>query len=136
MGSRALTFVYNTKLAEDVDAIALVNLYRQYDGYPKGHGKELAKFLNSKALINGYNKIHQESGGYANGMGCLAAQLVAHFKKSIGGIYMYPVTDVNAGQDYEYHVYPDAIVVIDTLINRKVLFNGSWFAFRDWVKNN
>ena len=40
----------------------------------------------------------------ANGSGCLAAQLVAHFKDGPGGIYLEPTTAVDCGQDYEYHI--------------------------------
>ena len=47
MGTRSLTFVYD----EDTP---LINMYRQYDGYPSGHGAELADFLNkSKYSISG-----------------------------------------------------------------------------------
>ncbi len=46
MGTRALTFVY------DGDK-PIVNLYRQYDGYPTGHGAELAQFLDGFKIVNG-----------------------------------------------------------------------------------
>ena len=39
MGTRSLTFVYNDNKKP------IINLYRQYDGYPSGHGAELAEFL-------------------------------------------------------------------------------------------
>jgi hypothetical protein len=38
-------------------------------------------------------------------MGCLAAQVVAHFKDSVGGFYIHSVDSKECGQDYEYHVY-------------------------------
>ena len=38
MGTRSLTFVYD-------EQEAIINMYRQYDGYPTGHGAELAEFL-------------------------------------------------------------------------------------------
>ena len=95
MGTRALTFVY------DGDK-PIVNLYRQYDGYPTGHGAELAAFLEDFRIVNG---IGRETTRVANGMGCLAAQIVAHFKDSVGGFYIYSVDSVECGQDYEYHVY-------------------------------
>jgi len=41
----------------------------------------------------------------ANGMGCLAAQIVAHFKNSVGQFYIHSVESTDCGQDYEYHVY-------------------------------
>jgi len=37
MGTRSLTYVYDNKEP-------LVCMYRQFDGYPSGHGKELAEF--------------------------------------------------------------------------------------------
>ncbi len=95
MGTRALTFVY------DGDK-PILNLYRQYDGYPTGHGRELAEFLNGFKVVNG---IGAETTRIANGMGCLAAQIVAHFKDSVGGFYIHSVDATECGQDYEYHVY-------------------------------
>jgi hypothetical protein len=95
MGTRALTFVYDGNKP-------IVNLYRQYDGYPTGHGAELAEFLNGFTIVNG---IGAETTRTANGMGCLAAQIVAHFKESVGGFYIHSVDATECGQDYEYHVY-------------------------------
>ena len=96
MGTRALTFVYSE------NDKPIVNLYRQYDGYPTGHGAELAEFLNGFKVVNG---IGAEKTRIANGMGCLAAQIVAHFKESVGGFYIHSVDATECGQDYEYHVY-------------------------------
>jgi hypothetical protein len=96
MGTRALTFVY------DENNKPLINLYRQYDGYPSGHGAELATFLDGFKIVNG---IGRETTRIANGMGCLAAQVVAHFKESVGGFYIHSVEATECGQDYEYHVY-------------------------------
>ena len=114
MGTRCLTFVY------DGDK-AILNLYRQFDGYPEGHGLELAKFLAGKQLVNG---MSGDTSMVFNGMGCLAAGLVAHFKQSAGGFYIHAVTDTDCWQDYEYHVYTDRVVVKG--YNSKVIFNGTW----------
>jgi hypothetical protein len=84
MGTRSLTFVY------DEQGEKIINLYRQFDGYPTGHGQELAEFL---------------SGVNSNGAGCLAAQLVSYFKKEPMNFYLYPTSVEDCGQDYEYHVY-------------------------------
>jgi hypothetical protein len=97
MGTRALTFVYSENNKP------LVNLYRQYDGYPSGHGAELAEFLDGFKMVNGIGKGTPTR--TANGMGCLAAQVVAHFKDSVGGFYIHSVESTECGQDYEYHVY-------------------------------
>lgn len=47
MGTRSLTFVY------DEDGEKIVNMYRQMDGYPSGHGLELAEFLEPITMVNG-----------------------------------------------------------------------------------
>lgn len=102
MGTRSLTFVYSeSKRGEKAEPI--MNMYRQFDGYPSGHGAELSEFLSGGKIVNGL-RLGRE-GKFFNGMGDLAAQLVANFKKESGGFYLYPVTAKDCGQDYEYHIY-------------------------------
>ena len=105
MGTRSLTYVYDSYKDEQGNMVhrPIINMYRQYDGYPSGHGAELVAFLNPFTLVNGLGI--NETRKVANGMGCLAAQLVAHFKDEAGGFYLYPVDCTDCGQDYEYHVY-------------------------------
>jgi len=102
MGTRSLTFVY-----EKYDEVQkpVVNMYRQFDGYPTGHGAELAEFLSSGRLVNGliYTETAEEL--VYNGMGCLAASMVAHFKETPGAFYIYSTDEKDCGQDYEYHIY-------------------------------
>ena len=116
MGTRCLTFVY------DGD-VPVINVYRQFDGYPSGHGHELAQFLNSKKLVNGYT---DKNSAEANGMGCLAAQLIVQLKHGVGGIYIYPVASTDCFQDYEYHVYENNVIVKDPTA---VIFEGTWKQF-------
>lgn len=95
MGTRSTTKI------NDEQGDTLVTLYRQFDGYPTGHGQELADFLNSKTLINGFGD--SESKAHANGMGCLAALLISHLKgDKIGNVYVTPQGDF---QEYNYTVY-------------------------------
>jgi hypothetical protein len=103
MGTRSLTFVYD-------EQEVVINMYRQYDGYPTGHGAELADFLGQFRMTSGIPVGRDKTGDrIANGMGCLAAQLVSHFKGSDAGqFYLYPATAVDCGQDFEYHIYKDA----------------------------
>lgn len=122
MGTRSLTFVYE-------DNAPLMCMYRQFDGYPAGHGLELANFLTSfDAIVNGYGI--QEERKVANGMGCLAAQMVANFKVGVGNFYIYPVDCGDCGQEYEYHVYQDKLVLKDDCGNE--LVNGTWAEFKDF----
>ena len=65
-------------------------MYRQYDGYPHGHGAELAEFLNGGKVVNGIGADEKHT--VFNGAGCLAAQMIAHFKNGAGGFYIEPIT--------------------------------------------
>jgi len=107
MGTRSLTRVIETYRDEKKDKqvkVTLVNMYRQYDGYPEGHGTELADFLKAGKVVNG---IGGDDTNVFNGAGCLAAQMIAHFKDGAGGIYIEPITAKNCGQEYEYEVIVD-----------------------------
>ena len=78
-----------------------INMYRQFDGYPSNHGKKLFEFLKNIKLLDVIN-THELEGKTANGPGCLAAQLVAHFKQHFNGIYLLPTELFDCGQEYEY----------------------------------
>lgn len=93
MGTRSLTVMKNCEGKE------IAVLYRQFDGYPDGHGKELAEFLNGMEITNGIKE-----GKTANGMDCLAAQIIANFKQGAGGFYLYPAGTRDCGEDYTYFV--------------------------------
>jgi len=132
MGTRCLTFVYDDSSTDDGSAEAIMCIYRQFDGYPSGHGHELAQFLNSKTLVNGYG---EQNSIEANGMSCLAAQLVVQLKHGVGGIYIYaPMVGRDHWQDYEYHVYEDKVIVqnCNTVYDsghNQVIFDGTWEDF-------
>jgi len=82
-----------TKVVGDV----LVAMYTHYDGYPSNFGKELYNFLKDITIVNGIGETDKK---IANGMGCLAAQLVAHFKDEPGNIYLVPTNSEN--EEYTY----------------------------------
>lgn len=108
MGTRSLTKVFETYKDEKKNKqvkVQLVNMYRQYDGYPSGHGTELADFLNGGKVVNGIGAGEKET--VFNGAGCLAAQMIAHFKDGAGRIYIEPITAKDCGQEYEYEVIVD-----------------------------
>ena len=87
---------------------AYVNMYRHYDGHPKTHGIELAEFLRDIRVVNGLGSKNKwtKHAIIANGCGCLAAFMVAHFKKESGQIYLYPHDEETSGSEYIYTVYP------------------------------
>jgi len=128
MGTRSLTYLY-----EDNAEKPFLCMYRQFDGYPEGHGEELGEFLAPLDIINGISG--QKMGEAANGMGCLAAQMVAHFKKEIGNHYLItPDLDQDAWQEFEYHVYPKHVEVRHCYGNGEVIFTGSYSALKKWAK--
>ena len=124
MGTRSLTFVYEKYGNKQ---LPIINMYRQMDGYPSGHGAELAEFLNGFGLVNGY-KLDTPT-KTANGMGCLAAQLVANFKKGIGQFYLEPAEARDCGQDYEYHISKNGNGILNVSIfdsyRQENIFDGS-----------
>lgn len=96
MGTRSLTVVNDERGRE------IMALYRQYDGYPTGHGEELVEFLRPFTVVNG---LSGDKSKVANGAECLAAQIVAHFKTEPGGFYLYPAKTRDVGEEWIYTVY-------------------------------
>ena len=124
MGTRSLTFVYNE------DNKKIINLYRQLDGYPSCHGLKLAKFLDGLTLVDGLSSNQTER--VANGMECLAAQLVACFKTRPGNFYLEAVNLKHCGQEYEYHVYKNKVIIKAGFdgYRMKPRFTGDWNQFK------
>jgi len=111
---------------------ACVNMYRHYDGHPKTHGIELAEFLRDFRVVNGLGSkaAHDpDKVKIANGYGCLAAFMVAHFKKESGQIYLYECDNKDSWENYIYTVYPKEgeptwISIYDTS-NEECIFVGT-----------
>ena len=95
MGTRSTVKFY------DEQDQPVLSVYQQYDGYISGVGHELAEFLKGKNVVNGFNSTQTMETGYANGIGCLAAQYVAAHKTKIGGFYL---TTADNEQEYNYKV--------------------------------
>jgi hypothetical protein len=105
MGTRSLTHVIETWKENETGKQkkqCLMTMYRQYDGYPSGMGNDLAEFLKEGKVVNGIGM--NETQRVFNGAGCLAAQLVAHFKEGAGGFYLHKPMSKNCGEEYTYEV--------------------------------
>ena len=130
MGTRSLTRVHDV-WGEDRDEI-LINMYRQYDGYPEGHGVDLVEFLDGRVVGNGISMNAPEK--FSNGAACLAAQLVANFKSpnEPGGFYLYPADAQDCGQDYEYDIFvqPNEEITVKVTDYRTVIFEGTVEEFK------
>ena len=134
MGTRGLTYVYDSyKNAEGKKVNQpIIALYRQFDSYPTGHGAELAEYLAKGNIVNGIGSGEAE--GVWNGMGCLAASLVAHFKKGPGNFYLHaPILNRADWQEFEYHVYADKVEIIKIGSNNdNVIFSGTWAELKEY----
>lgn len=75
-------------------------IYQHNDGYFDELGKTLQKFLRDMVVVNGISIYTPKKA--ANGMGCLAAQLIVHLKKGIGNIYLCEGCDQS---QYKYDIY-------------------------------
>mgnify|MGYP003676091329 CR=1 FL=1 len=123
MGTRSLT------VFTDAHDKEIVVMYRQYDGYISQHGKELGEFLQQfDEVVNGLVGDNRKQ---ANGMACLAAQTIMHFKERIknhdyskrefdsktgvmksqlkeghheGGIYLFAAGSRDCGEEYIYYI--------------------------------
>lgn len=110
MGTRSTVKFYS----EFNQKTPILSVYQQYDGYISGVGHELANWLKDKKIINGFGSQTMED-GFANGMGCLAAQYVAAHKSEIGGFYLTTPDDT---QSYNYTVHlidGKLIIVVDDI---------------------
>ena len=98
MGTRSTVKFYSEYNQKE----PVLSVYEQYDGYIDGVGHKLANFLLSKKMINGISQGQDSlEKGFANGMGCLAAQYVRENKKRTGGFYLTTSEDT---QEYNYKV--------------------------------
>jgi len=91
----------------------------------------------SKSLINGISAGHTKDNSF-NGMSCLAAALVAHFKQDIGGVYLYPPSSRDMWEEYTYFIDGETggrptITVIDYAGHQ--IFTGPAEEYMVWVAN-
>jgi len=131
MGTRSLTRIIPRQEGIAYDKghkhgeLAYVNMYRHYDGYPEGHGLDLAHYLKDFKIINGIGE-EASMGTHANGAGCLAAQLVAHFKENVGDIYIRPG---GGDEDYIYTIFPKegepVYIAIYRVYTKECIFVGT-----------
>lgn len=128
MGTRSLTTFVQTWTDEKTSKVKkekIVTVYRQMDGYPTGHGLDLAEFLVSGKMVNG---IGGQQHRVFNGIHCLIGQFIKDFKDGAGGIYVHRGGAKGMWEEYHYHVIYDhdtkklTMKCID--VPRKVLFNG------------
>ena len=125
MGTRSLTKVIEKY--DDGSKKTITTMYRQYDGYPAGHGIDLAVWLQQYSIVNGIRG--DETRLIANGMECLAAQMFSHFKDGPGGIYCMHPDAKDCGEEYIYEIQgnqsENILITIHEVWKNKIIFEGS-----------
>lgn len=142
MGTRSLTvfmtedWIDTQKGNKIMKGQEICVMYRQMDGYPEGHGKDLALFLCDMVIVNGLGL--NENRKIANGVDCLTAQVIAHFKEGAGGIYIYRGGTRKCGEEYIYTIRTDKEKVIikceEVYAKKKLVFNGTASDFLVWIE--
>jgi hypothetical protein len=101
MGTHSLIFFSETKRSKPFCCV-----YKRWAGYPTDLGAKIKTFGYNITLVNG---LSGDQTNLADGMGCFAAQLIAHLKSASpgpGDIYMEPPTKgMDRWQEFEYHLW-------------------------------
>jgi hypothetical protein len=127
MGTRATIHIAKREEGVSFSEIPekkIVSIYNQYDGYPEGLGVTIASYLDNKTIVNG---IGVDRNTVFNGLGCLAASLIAELKEEAGNVYIDNPDCPHGWLDYEYVVWGNSgkgiwISIFD--YNRNCIFVG------------
>ena len=137
MGTRSLTTFIDNFNDEEI-----VVMYRQMDGYPEGHGVALLEFLQGMDIVNGL-PVGKSDDSLANGMSCLAAQVISHFKQGAGDFYLHTANTRDYGEEYIYTIYVhrcieetnDMLKVrVHKVYDNKDIFDGTVDEMKDWLE--
>jgi len=112
----------------------IVDIYHHWDGYPEGLGVKLASYLNGYHIVNG---LGRENDNLFNGIGCMAASIVAELKDGPGDVYIEPRKS-HSWIDYSYYVWGDYYksIWISIFDGNECIFVGKPQALLDKYKLN
>jgi formylmethanofuran dehydrogenase subunit B len=103
MGTRSVTHIHEMP---GLGGKIVCTFYRGMDGYPTGHGQELADWLKGKRLVNGIG-ANFEKGIDHNRAGQMAIELM-HSLKQDTSIEVTPTGQGNKYTDFNYTVAYDS----------------------------
>jgi len=104
MSTRALIHIYE----ELEDETPLTTIYKHFDGYPtNGVGDTLKEFAMDSIISNGLPLDPDDN--MHNGMGCFAASLIKHLKKTAGDVYIVKPGTADQFESYVYAIAPAAV---------------------------
>ena len=79
-------------------------MYKHWDGYPEGLGKQLKSIVSGGKLVNGLGP-NRTLGSSFNGWGCMWATIIAELKQEPGDVYICRISDVGQqGEDFVYEM--------------------------------
>jgi len=99
MATRAIIRIADRKEGVSFNEHPLISkyhIYHHYDGYPEYLGVTLANYLSDISVVNGIGGKSK----VANGLGCLAVQLICHLKLANSGCNQDGTLDIPAGNVY------------------------------------
>ncbi len=124
MGTRSLLHFIRKQGDNETE---LCNIYRQYDGYPKGRGLELAEWLESFTIVNRFSSKDERR--IANGLDCLCALWISEEKgDKVGNVYMMGINERDGGEEYIYKVWEENNNIYMSCFDvweKKLLFKGT-----------
>lgn len=97
MRTKSLTVI------QELSGKEICGLYRNNNGGLTEHGAELKSFLDGFRVVNGVGVVSREK--VAFGMGCLAAQIIAHFAQESDCCYLCPPGTSDCNENYLYTIY-------------------------------
>lgn len=127
MGTKALIRVF------DEENHLLLGIYQHSDGYLSGLGRKLAEFLEN-IKFEGYSFEERVVGKAANGMGCLAAQIVAYLKDDWGHVYIVPPSLAEHDSQATHYCYDIHSNYVKVTHLSKMRFKGSFKDFGDYIR--
>ena len=82
----------------------MVSIYHHFDGYPEYLGVKLANYFLGTKIVNG---LGNDRDTVFNGLGCMAASIIAELKEEAGNVYIENPEHPSAWIDYEYYIWGD-----------------------------
>jgi hypothetical protein len=93
-------------------------------------------------IVNGL-PVGRSDDSLANGMSCLAAQVISHFKQGAGDFYLHTANTRDYGEEYIYTIYVhrcieetnDMLKVrVHKVYDNKDIFDGTVDEMKDWLE--
>jgi hypothetical protein len=120
MGTHSLIMMREKQ--QDNTYVVYAVLYQQFDGGPTVVGAQLCRLLSELKITNGLPV--GEKGGYANGAGCLFAQIISYFKIEAGGSYLINPNNV-VPEEWNYCVDVNNMdVILSVTEGTTMLYTG------------